>query len=204
MPNLIETAARRGWDAWMRADDMTRQAEANQAQAVRALVGRLAPKLSLWERGAVARAPKVEGGSKIPLRGPVSPEAPARALRVGPLGSGADIEFKPEARLDGLTPEMTRLYPDVAETWRRHGAPRPVITSGNDGGMHRPGSRHYTNQAFDLRGNNLDSATADAIVADMRGRLGPDYDVLYERFPHRPANNHFHIEYDPPQAPVRR
>lgn len=204
MPNLFETAARRGWEAQLRADDMARQAQMDQVDAVRALIGRLAPKLSLGERSAVARAPKVDAGSKVPLRGALPPEPPPRAVRLGPLGSGADIEVKPEARLDELTPEMTRLYPEVAETWRRHGAPRPVITSGNDGGMHRRGSRHYTNQAFDLRGNNLDPATADAILGDMRGRLGPDYDVLYERFPRRPANNHFHIEYDPPERPARR
>lgn len=28
-------------------------------------------------------------------------------------------------------------------------------------------------------------------------RLGADFDVIFERFPSNPANDHIHLEYDP-------
>lgn len=188
-------------EGFARADAMARAGQMEAVEAVRGVIGRVAPKLSLWERGAVARAPKLGGALKVALRGPISPEPPARVVRLGPVGSGADIEFKPEARLDGLVPEMTRIYPDVAESWRRHGGPRPVITSGNDGQEHRRDSRHYTNQALDFRGNNVDRERAARIRGELETRLGPDYDVLYQTYPKNRRRNHFHIEHHPKALP---
>lgn len=123
-------------------------------------------------------------------------EAVSRPVRVGPLGSGADVEVKPGARVEDLVPEMTRIYPHIVEAWRREGGPRPVITSGNDSRAHMKGSRHYTNQAIDLRANNIDPRRAVAIRDRLRASLGPDYDVGYETFAD-PSRNHIHVEYDP-------
>ncbi|MCX7587176.1 hypothetical protein [Phenylobacterium sp. 58.2.17] len=138
------------------------------------------------------------------LRGPVQPEPvpPPAAVRLGPVGSGSDIEIKDSSvRLDGLSPEMTRLYAGVVDAWQGAGGPRPVITSGNDG-KHRQGSRHYSNHAIDLRGNNIDAAKAEEIRRRLQERAGTDYDVIYETFPNDPRRNHIHVEYDP--KPKRR
>jgi hypothetical protein len=108
---------------------------------------------------------------------------------------------KPGARVEGLRPEMTRIYGDVSDAWAAAGAPAPVITSGNDS-RHMRGSRHYEDLAFDLRGNNIDAATAARIRDDLGRRIGGDYQVFYETFPRNPSNNHIHVEYDPP--PPRR
>ncbi len=116
------------------------------------------------------------------LRGPVHPEPvpPPAAVRLGPVGSGSA---------------------GVVDAWRGAGGPRPVITSGNDG-KHRQGSRHYSNHAIDLRGNNVDAAKAEEIRRRLQERAGTDYDVIYETFPNDPRRNHIHVEYDP--KPKRR
>jgi len=149
--------------------------------------------------GAQARSqPEPRSPPPLPrLRGSLpAPPPPRLNVRLGPLGSGADIEVKPEARLGAFGSEMTRVYPDVLGAWRASGGPRPVITSGNDG-VHRRDSRHYRNQAMDLRANNVGGAQARQIRDRLSGRLGADYDVIYETFPHQPSNNHIHLEYDP-------
>jgi len=105
------------------------------------------------------------------------------------------------ARVEGLRPEMTRIYGDVSDAWAAAGAPAPVITSGNDS-RHMRGSRHYDDLAFDLRGNNIDAEMAARIRDDLGRRIGGDYQVFYETFPRNPTNNHIHVEYDPP--PPRR
>lgn len=69
MPNLIETAARRGRDAQLRADAMARQAQGDALNAVRRGMESL-PRLSLNELSAVLRAPKA---SPPALRGRVPP-----------------------------------------------------------------------------------------------------------------------------------
>ena len=65
------------------------------------------------------------------------------------------------------------------------------ITSGNDG-KHMRGSKHYFNEAFDLRTRNLvgGHAAARTWVAKMQYELGSDYDIVLEK-------NHIHAEFDP-------
>lgn len=64
-----------------------------------------------------------------------------------------------------------------------------VITSGIDG-THSHKSLHYLGRALDLRTFHLTEAQRVEIMDDLKGRLGPDYDVLFEQ-------DHFHVEYDP-------
>jgi len=84
----------------------------------------------------------------------------------------------------------------VVAAFAANGAPTPVITSGNDS-VHGPNSLHFEDQAIDLRARNISDSLAATIAADLQARLGSDYDVLFERFPNRPNNDHIHIEYDP-------
>lgn len=117
-------------------------------------------------------------------------------VATGPEGSGAPLTVKSGANISSLRPEIRGILPLVVQVWQRHSAPTPVITSGNDS-THRSGSLHYSDLAVDLRGNNIDPSTAQAIRGDLQGALGPAYQVMYETFPDNPSNNHIHVEYDP-------
>jgi hypothetical protein len=68
-----------------------------------------------------------------------------------------------------------------------------VITSANDG-VHMKGSKHGTNEAFDIRISNIaikdNGKIARRWAADMQVMLGSDYDVILEK-------DHIHAEYDP-------
>ena len=113
-----------------------------------------------------------------------------------------------------LADELWSTFEAVVEVWKSHGAPAPVITSTNDGrhrGSGRPGtdcstvtkcretsdSKHYTNEAYDLRANNVSNNLQRKLAADLQERLGDNYDVEAEFFPRNPANDHIHVEYDP-------
>ncbi len=71
-----------------------------------------------------------------------------------------------------------------------------MITSTNDGD-HKPNSRHYSNEAIDLQGHDMDDDLMQQIANDLAKLLGKDYDVLAEFFPQEHGRNHIHIEYDP-------
>ena len=122
---------------------------------------------------------------------------------IGPAGSGADpgYDVKPGARIDGLSPQMRSALPRVTDAFRDNEAPRPVITSGNDS-RHKTGSRHYAGEAIDIRCNHLPDEHCERITDALRKGLGPDFDVIFERFPKNPGNDHIHLEHDP--KPQRR
>lgn len=164
-------------------------------QAMRGALQNIPARLA--ERLALESAPRRGAPQAVKLRGPVQPEPLPRSIQPGLPGSGAELEYKnDQVRLGSLAPEMSRLYPDIVDTWRASGGPRPVITSGNDS-THGRNSLHYRDRALDLRGNNVDPRTANEILNGLRSRVGADYDVLFETYPNNPSNNHFHIEYDP-------
>jgi hypothetical protein len=64
-----------------------------------------------------------------------------------------------------------------------------TITSGTDG-KHMPGSKHYTGEALDIRTSNLTRTNRERVLVALKGRLGPQYDVVLEK-------DHIHVEYDP-------
>ncbi len=98
------------------------------------------------------------------------------------------LSIKAGARLEpGLA--MTAALFIAAEVLREHRHPA-VLTSGIDG-RHRAGSLHYVGLAIDFRAS-LAPTACEEIAQAIRERLGPDFDVIYEREP-----SHFHIEYQP-------
>ena len=114
---------------------------------------------------------------------------------------GRDYEVKPGANISNLSIEIQSIIDDIVAVWKDNNAGvKPVITSGNDS-RHKVGSLHYSNDAIDVRGNNLDPSNnyrlAKTLQAALQTRIGSDYDVLFEIYPSFTANNHFHIEYDP-------
>lgn len=66
-----------------------------------------------------------------------------------------------------------------------------LVTSGNDG-QHMKGSKHYHDQALDFSVKRLNIVEKQALVKEIKHRLGSDYDVLI----HGPVE-HLHVEFDP-------
>jgi len=67
-----------------------------------------------------------------------------------------------------------------------------VITSVNDGN-HKVGSKHYKNQALDLRSKSFGNEEHKAAFMTVLARaLGPKFTVIYE-YPGE-INEHFHIQ----------
>ena len=118
------------------------------------------------------------------------------SVSVGAEGSSADIWLKRTADIDNLDRRILDTFDEIVAAWDAAGGPTPVITSGNDG-RHSTNSLHYRDLAVDLRANNISDSLAQSIANDLSVRLGPDFDVIFERFPSNPANDHIHLEYDP-------
>ena len=136
--------------------------------------------------GAAAAAP-ASGPSAPTGRTLIDGNAVARANGVGVKSSAVKI--------GNLHPSMEAVIVAVAQCAREMALPRPVITSGNDS-RHMKGSLHFVGRALDFRGNNLKIAVGRSLRDKVAGRLGADYDVLFEVF-ENPVNNHLHVEYDP-------
>ena len=62
-----------------------------------------------------------------------------------------------------------------------------MVVSSTFEGNHGAGSLHYADRAWD---NRLPQGNIDAIVFELKEKLGPDFDVV-----RRP--DHIHNEYDP-------
>lgn len=72
--------------------------------------------------------------------------------------------------------------------------PDMLVTSGNDD-KHKVGSKHYEDKALDFRTKHLLPGQKHQLVAEVRRRLGRDYDVILE-FEGK-VKEHLHVEYDP-------
>ena len=67
-----------------------------------------------------------------------------------------------------------------------------VITSANDS-LHKIDSKHYKNQALDLRSKSFKNEEDKAkFMAVLKRELGPKFTVIYE-YPGE-VNEHFHIQ----------
>jgi len=102
------------------------------------------------------------------------------------------MKFKPTVKLNGrhLDPEI-RIMLDVARETAPDLTDQTVwITSGNDS-THKKNSKHYSDEAFDIRTRNLMEGRDAAIlwVNRMKEKLGPGFDVILEK-------DHIHVERD--------
>ena len=98
-------------------------------------------------------------------------------------------------KIGNLHPAMGPVIMAVAKAATTLGLPKPVITSGNDS-SHKVGSLHFRNRALDFRGNNITIAKGNEFAAEVLKLVGPDYDVIFEKFANA-SNNHLHVEFDP-------
>lgn len=64
-----------------------------------------------------------------------------------------------------------------------------IVTSGRDG-VHQVHSKHYTDEALDLRRFHLEPDELDTVVQTLQRTLGQHFDVVIEP-------THLHLEYDP-------
>lgn len=123
----------------------------------------------------------------MPLTTMLTPREQAAAVRAS---------AKPGVNLSGVSEKMWPAFNTVTLAAKGLNLPAPVVTSGRDG-QHMSGSRHYSGNALDFRGNNISIAQGRQMATMVGRRLGPDYDVVFETFPHDPSRNHLHTEYDP-------
>lgn len=102
--------------------------------------------------------------------------------------------FDKGVNLGGVTPELSLGLVVANEVYALYGA-NMVITYILDGN-HKPNSLHYEGRAADLRTHNIpDHVDKQELLAELRNRLGPDFDVLLEDEGN--PNEHIHIEFHP-------
>ncbi len=101
------------------------------------------------------------------------------------------IRMKKGVNLINLSTEMRNALPKICKacTWINGKDYIVTITSGNDG-KHMIKSKHYENQAIDIRINDMEINRHVGTTLRIRKELGKNYDVILEK-------THIHIEYDP-------
>jgi len=72
-----------------------------------------------------------------------------------------------------------------------------LVTSGNDK-VHARGSKHYTDEALDFRTHHITLGEKLALLAEVKKRLGRNYDAILED--RGGPNEHLHVEFDPKPA----
>jgi hypothetical protein len=106
----------------------------------------------------------------------------------------ARVVFKRSVRFKGLTRGLVRILGAVVVVAERTPLQQVVITSVNDGRHSlRPRSRHYTNEALDIRSKSfLTSESRQRFLRQLRRALGSSFWLDYEG--HGTANAHFHVQ----------
>ena len=99
---------------------------------------------------------------------------------------------KESANIDKLSDDVRKIFPLIEEVCSIYGIDF-VITSGNDG-KHMKGSKHYDDEAIDIRSRDLADNDKYEFLYSLDGRIDDEYpaefDILFEV-------NHYHLEYDP-------
>lgn len=135
------------------------------------------------------------GPAPTPAPAP-TPSATAESIDGNAVAAANGVAVKSASvKIGQLHPKMEAVIVAVAGAARAMGLPQPVITSGNDSN-HMNGSLHFKNRALDFRGNNIKVTVGKLLAENVAGRLGSQYDVVFETFL-QPANNHLHVEFDP-------
>jgi hypothetical protein len=88
----------------------------------------------------------------------------------------------------GINPELVLAYCIAQQVYAEYGA-ECIITSVKEG-KHGWGSLHYVGLAIDLRIRHLEEGHAELIAADLRDKLGPQFDCVLEK-------THLHLELQP-------
>ena len=105
----------------------------------------------------------------------------------------AGLTCKANVRFKRFTPALLRIVNAVyLVAGRTSDVPDIVITSANDS-THGEKSRHYSDEALDLRSRSFPSPTAKLrFAALLRAELGPAFTILYEGG--GTPNEHWHVQ----------
>ena len=95
--------------------------------------------------------------------------------------------IKSGVRVLGIRPELVLALQVVRESYASFGQLKDFVITSVVEGTHKRASLHYTGSAADLRRPVLRAAE---IVADAKGQLGDDFDVVLE-------GDHIHLEFQP-------
>ncbi len=109
------------------------------------------------------------------------------------------IDFKVGVDVENLHPVMNFVLSEIAAVYAELNIPVvPVITSAAEPYAWRKSwSLHRVGLAVDVRGKNLPISTLLEICAELRVRLGKDFDVVLENYGAFHGQTHIHIEHDP-------
>lgn len=97
-----------------------------------------------------------------------------------------------------VMPRRAEIYPVLwaaEKIWNKYGRVEGVtVTSGNDG-KHSWGSKHFSDDALDLRVRYWDQPTAKKVAKELQEAVGADFDIVLEWH-----KVHIHAEYQPKVA----
>ena len=103
------------------------------------------------------------------------------------------IIIKPGTVFKVLKPEIWSIFPILSEVFGLVGK-ECIITSANDGDMHKPNSKHYQDLALDLRSKHLlDKFQKQMILEQLKIKLGDKYLILFEN--EGKESEHYHVGY---------
>lgn len=138
----------------------------------------------------LSRARPTTGGSETTAL------SPATSIDGNAVAAANDVDVKSvNVKISKLHPKMGAVIVTVAQVAKILNLPKPVITSGNDS-IHKKDSLHYQDRALDFRGNNIEVPVGQRFRDEVAGRLGNEYDALFETFKD-PIYNHLHVEFEP-------
>jgi hypothetical protein len=106
----------------------------------------------------------------------------------------AKVTCKSSVRLAGLSAGLCRILTVLEELSRQAtGLPDELVITSISDGRHSPNSRHYRNEALDLRSKNFPGREAKRLFrALFEHSLGAQFRVLLES--EGSENEHFHVQ----------
>ena len=143
------------------------------------------------EHGLGRELPAAGAGRSSGFGGPGASPEPFRqeAGTAEPLR----VSLKEGVNISQLDPRMERAIGVVAREAARLGLPSTEVTSAADS-RHADGSKHYTGEALDFRGNNISASQGRAWASAVQSSLGDGYYAQFETFDRNPSNNHLHLQ----------
>lgn len=97
------------------------------------------------------------------------------------------MKIKEGVILAGLQIKMRLVLIRADVLWSENG--EELVITETLGGVHSPGSLHPYGYAVDLRTRYFKPENVPAIAAQLKKRLGANYDVVIHK-------THIHVEYD--------
>jgi hypothetical protein len=104
------------------------------------------------------------------------------------------IFCKPTVRLVGVSHALVEILAALRETVDAcpHLVPGEVVLTSIHDSVHAPKSRHYTDEAVDLRSKSFSPLSKRKFREVLQTRLGPRFTVLLEGV--GTPNEHFHVQ----------